>query len=412
MAVECGQHREKFSEYLDGELGERERAALEGHLAECAPCRRELDMLRRTVRAVAGLPAPAAPSGFADQVVRRLQREAPAAGRGVIILLWSRVLPVAAMLMLVVGLTLTVRRTGLFEERIEDRTLAMAVRPPAEEMPGPPPVEEAREAVLDLLTPLAVSGVKELSPVEAVRVRVEEQLKASAELRGEMEAEDLGRRRVPAAVMTGAPDVARRGVAEVPMGAPAFSWRAIGGAGDVLQRARARGDGLVFTQMVARDPARLRESAQQLLTLTGDDPTDLMRRAVAVANSNGLVATLSFGEKEADGGMDVYLVVPASQYDGLLRQLVGLASPDNQMLANTGAAKGEFFRIALANYATYRAEEADQRVTEEAERAAPARKSFEGESMLLGRMAGFAVASRAPAMDESPVNLMIRVKQK
>jgi len=40
---------ESFSAYLDGELKEPEKAALESHLALCIQCRTELNDLRRTL---------------------------------------------------------------------------------------------------------------------------------------------------------------------------------------------------------------------------------------------------------------------------------------------------------------------------------------------------------------------------
>ena len=43
------QWTDRLSEYLDGELGAAERAALEGHLATCAECGATLAELRRVV---------------------------------------------------------------------------------------------------------------------------------------------------------------------------------------------------------------------------------------------------------------------------------------------------------------------------------------------------------------------------
>jgi anti-sigma factor RsiW len=65
MDAECGRHRDRFSEYLDGELTNAERATVEAHLAQCAECRRELEAWRRMVGAVGELPAEPAPAGFA-----------------------------------------------------------------------------------------------------------------------------------------------------------------------------------------------------------------------------------------------------------------------------------------------------------------------------------------------------------
>lgn len=49
------QWTDRLSEYLDGELGVAERAALEAHVAACAACRTTLDELRRVVARAQGL---------------------------------------------------------------------------------------------------------------------------------------------------------------------------------------------------------------------------------------------------------------------------------------------------------------------------------------------------------------------
>jgi anti-sigma factor RsiW len=41
--------QEQFSDFLDGTLVERDRSALEQHLAACIPCRTELESFRRAV---------------------------------------------------------------------------------------------------------------------------------------------------------------------------------------------------------------------------------------------------------------------------------------------------------------------------------------------------------------------------
>src|SRR5262245_53337108 len=40
---------ERLSEYLDGDLGDRDRIAIEAHLADCAPCREALEEMRAVV---------------------------------------------------------------------------------------------------------------------------------------------------------------------------------------------------------------------------------------------------------------------------------------------------------------------------------------------------------------------------
>ncbi len=60
--------RTQLSAYLDGEVGEAERRAVEAALAADAALRAELDGLRRTAELVRSLPRRAAPAGFAARV--------------------------------------------------------------------------------------------------------------------------------------------------------------------------------------------------------------------------------------------------------------------------------------------------------------------------------------------------------
>ena len=47
--MDCEKTRENLDAYLDGELDEREKAAVEEHLAACTGCAAELERLRRLV---------------------------------------------------------------------------------------------------------------------------------------------------------------------------------------------------------------------------------------------------------------------------------------------------------------------------------------------------------------------------
>jgi hypothetical protein len=59
------------SEFLDGRLSPRKRARVERHLVECAPCRRELRELERTVGLLRALP----PAYFAPELAQRVRAE-------------------------------------------------------------------------------------------------------------------------------------------------------------------------------------------------------------------------------------------------------------------------------------------------------------------------------------------------
>lgn len=67
---------EQLSAYLDGELTDAERAAVERLLATDPAARALLDELRRTAELVAALPRAAAPPDFVENAVARLERAA------------------------------------------------------------------------------------------------------------------------------------------------------------------------------------------------------------------------------------------------------------------------------------------------------------------------------------------------
>ncbi len=64
-------------DYLNGLLSERERARFEAHLAACPGCRREVDALRNTAAAVAGLTPPSVPEAWTAAAKDRLRAKQP-----------------------------------------------------------------------------------------------------------------------------------------------------------------------------------------------------------------------------------------------------------------------------------------------------------------------------------------------
>ncbi|HEX2500074.1 MAG TPA: anti-sigma factor [Methylomirabilota bacterium] len=70
----CQDARELLSALLDEALPASERQELDGHLAGCAECRRELDGLRETVALLGGVPSVHAPAGFVDRVMAEAYR--------------------------------------------------------------------------------------------------------------------------------------------------------------------------------------------------------------------------------------------------------------------------------------------------------------------------------------------------
>ncbi len=73
--------RERCHAFLDGELKIAESCELLRHLEVCADCRQHLEELRLTRRALAQLPAPAAPAGLALRIRVAASRHTAPSGR-------------------------------------------------------------------------------------------------------------------------------------------------------------------------------------------------------------------------------------------------------------------------------------------------------------------------------------------
>lgn len=366
MSAECEGHRQRFSEYLDDALDQAERDALEAHVAECAACRRELDVWRRTIGAVAGLPVHRPAAGFADRVVRRLSVRAPQ--RPLVTVLWSRALPVAAMLMVVLGLVFSIHGNGIFKRDAETLELALARPAAPEDVLRPVALDKAlepaeREALAGIAAPAAPAAAPGELTERLSAAAMEEDTDAADELRR------LSEVAAPARAARARSPVKRAedGHDEKAPPEPAFSWREVGevrgtgAASDESARRfvvgregvpalEARSGELVFGQVAVTGLAAKARPVQQVLTLVGEDPAVLAHRAVTVANASGVPATLSLRGDGDGGAMELRLTVPLAQYDALVQGLVLLTPPERQMLTNTLVAEGEFFRVALANY--------------------------------------------------------------
>ncbi|MBN1944090.1 MAG: zf-HC2 domain-containing protein [Bradymonadales bacterium] len=65
---------EQLSAYLEGELTQQEKDALEDHLVHCRRCREAMDELQRTRALLGSLPRQSAPSFFTSRVQGRIRR--------------------------------------------------------------------------------------------------------------------------------------------------------------------------------------------------------------------------------------------------------------------------------------------------------------------------------------------------
>ena len=67
--VSCIKCRKRLNAYLDGELGDKKRAAVERHLAACKSCRTVLQSLRDLEPALLTVDVPAAPSDLRSRIM-------------------------------------------------------------------------------------------------------------------------------------------------------------------------------------------------------------------------------------------------------------------------------------------------------------------------------------------------------
>lgn len=72
--MQCHDAIERFSDYLEGYLGDEERTGLSVHLEGCVSCRREWDFFQRAVSLVGLVDEVEAPPGFAARVLEKTQR--------------------------------------------------------------------------------------------------------------------------------------------------------------------------------------------------------------------------------------------------------------------------------------------------------------------------------------------------
>jgi len=151
--MRCHRARKWMTAAVDGELSPRRRRALDGHLAACAACRRELAVTERMLAALEGLPMEAAVSARLEQATLRRVRlaaadeaeRAPASRWRLWLPLPAFALATAAVLVLAIGI---VRRAGEVPgapavrpaPKGDARDVAPAP-PPRRVVKGPPPAE-------------------------------------------------------------------------------------------------------------------------------------------------------------------------------------------------------------------------------------------------------------------------------
>jgi Putative zinc-finger len=151
----CHDAREQLSALIDEALGAEERGAVEGHLATCAECRRELERLRDTVALLCAVEPARAPAGFVDRVLEAA-RPAPWPRRLVraLLLPWPVKLPVeaAAIVLVAVGVAYVFRATPELKQASRYESV-QPVTTPSDQAAPPPSPDVAREAARATRTP-------------------------------------------------------------------------------------------------------------------------------------------------------------------------------------------------------------------------------------------------------------------
>ena len=368
MTDKCRHNRDAFSEYLDGELDGAARIALDAHLAECADCRAELDALRLTVQAVAGLPVQQPRPLFAERVKAQLREEPAAVTPGILTSLWARALPVAAMLTVVTGLVLVVHRNGAVSRQPADMQLAMDRREAAAQHAAMP-AGGADDPSSERAMPLAADA-----PEEARRDVHAYQVESELSAMDEAAEGDYGR--VQDSVVSGEemdnlkaegqrlkeagpqPTRARqaRGAAtgfgmqlDPPAAAPepaepALTWRGAdalpGRAGGAVAGRRAVGpaaarearkstlDVTTFGARTAGMPAdrvpKEDKAPVRVLLLPAADVADLAARTMAVLKARNLPTEVSFGRGRTGGIVEIAVRATPAVCDALARELLTL----------------------------------------------------------------------------------------
>ena len=184
--MRCQRARKSMTAAVDGELSPRRRRALDGHLAACAACRRELAVTERMLTALEGLPMEAAvPVRLEQATLRRVRLAAADEAERAPASRWTRWLPLpafalatAAVLVLAIGI---VRRTGEVPgapavrpaPKVDARDVAQApssLRRPFAKAPLPaePPTKLAEAPELFMDMPI-IRNLDKLTHFEAIQ---------------------------------------------------------------------------------------------------------------------------------------------------------------------------------------------------------------------------------------------------
>jgi len=288
----CHDARELFSALVDDALSTAERSSLDGHLAGCAECRRELERFRATVALTRSLPPVSAPAGFAERVAAAARPEAPRRGRlRHLFVPWTVKLPLqVAAGLLIAGLAAMLFRALPDQQRAVTTGEAPAARGDA------PPASQALPA--DTESPTARSPVERRERATADAFR------------------DSGVRTPEAPAVGARPEADRPAATPPPPAAGAPEPRAAdkaGGEPGVAQPPRA------VEPRAARAPAAAIAGGR--LAVADVAAADERLTAAASRLGGSVVSRRAEGEDRV-----VEVLVPRDRYDALARELASLGA--------------------------------------------------------------------------------------
>ncbi len=120
---ECKKVRERLPEFVEGALGERERARVEQHLASCARCSAELADLRTVLSSLRGVAPDPVPPHLVESIRQAVRRSAPTAREPAY--RWARLVVSSAAVGLVLAMALAFHFTqgsGLVDKTAVKKT--------------------------------------------------------------------------------------------------------------------------------------------------------------------------------------------------------------------------------------------------------------------------------------------------
>lgn len=297
----CDEMRDRLSPYLEGELGESERKALEAHLGECADCAALLAVLRESVASLRTAPEAEPPPRLARKIQQAVtekaaERSRPRTAWG---WTWMPAFAAAASFLVMIGLIAYLDRSTETPVMIAAKVEQDAPRP----APVPPSAERMRAVETEKAPALAKEGgspapemkaLKESPPKPPLPTSRAEEVGKAAEISLADKKEGAER---PAGQYPPAARAARREFAKV-----------------VPETTSAPKPGSPRSEVVITlSDSTLREKALAVVAFLGGAPSDLReeRKAKQEMGGMGLVAP-----REA-----ARYSFPLRQYDRLISEL-------------------------------------------------------------------------------------------